>query len=154
MKNEKHGMSYSAEYSCWRSIIKRCHNKNHDSFKYYGGRGVSVCDEWRSSFSAFFCHIGPRPSKRHSVDRIDGSKNYEPGNVRWATPSEQANNRSTRSAIFLFGREMTLTEWARELGISKGCLSRRIQMGWPEEEIKNTPPRSNGRGHWLGPVGS
>jgi hypothetical protein len=81
------------EYDAWQAMKQRCSNPRLRTWKDYGGRGIRVCDEWRASFFAFFDHIGPRPSSKHSVDRIDVNGHYEPGNVRWATPLEQARNR-------------------------------------------------------------
>ena len=78
------------EYTTWSGMISRCKNKND---KNYGGRGIKVCKEWRKSFQAFFDYIGKKPSPDHSIDRINVDGNYEPGNVRWATSKEQANNK-------------------------------------------------------------
>jgi hypothetical protein len=93
--NTKHGQSKSLTklYRAWGYMNTRCYNKNCISFKNYGGRGIQVHPEWRLSFLAFAEHIGEPPTSKHSVDRIDVNGNYEPGNVRWATPSEQAKNR-------------------------------------------------------------
>lgn len=88
----KHGMRQFAEYAIWCGMIKRCENVKDRCFDIYGGRGIKVCDAWRQDFKAFFDHIGPRPSPKHSVDRIDNDRGYEPGNVRWATPQEQRRN--------------------------------------------------------------
>lgn len=88
-----HGQSHRPEYSNWCSMKQRCHNPSNPKFADYGGRGIFVCDEWRHDFPAFYDHIGPKPSPEHSVDRINNALGYEPGNVRWATPIEQANNR-------------------------------------------------------------
>lgn len=87
-----HGMTNTPEYRAWKDLKKRCNNKNIPCFHRYGGRGISVCEEWASSFMAFYDHIGPRPGKNYSVDRIDNDGNYEPGNVRWATRKEQVEN--------------------------------------------------------------
>lgn len=81
------------EYNIWTGIKQRCLNPKTESFRFYGARGITVCDEWRDSFDAFYLHIGPRPSLDHSVDRIDNDGNYQPGNVRWATPDIQMGNR-------------------------------------------------------------
>jgi hypothetical protein len=87
-----HGGTGSVLYGIWAGIKDRCTNPNNESWVDYGGRGIFICDEWKRDFAAFREHIGDRPSPRHSVDRIDNSRGYEPGNVRWATPVEQARN--------------------------------------------------------------
>lgn len=89
----KHGLSREPEHNVWSGMIHRCHNPDSKDYKNYGGRGIVVCDEWRSSFQAFIEHIGRRPSDKHSIDRIDNDGNYEPGNVHWATRIEQNNNK-------------------------------------------------------------
>lgn len=90
----KHGMSYTKEYKAWCGMIERCEGSEREVYvRRYQERGIAVCDEWRHDFQAFLDHIGPAPSRRHSVDRIKNDRGYEPGNVRWATAKEQANNR-------------------------------------------------------------
>jgi hypothetical protein len=87
-----------SEYNSWSSMKKRCFNINNPDYKYYGGRGITVCDEWKKSFKSFFEYIGEKPKdgKRYSIDRIDVNGNYEPGNVRWADGVTQARNRRPR----------------------------------------------------------
>lgn len=92
-RNRTHGMAGIPEYNAWCGIKMRCLNPNNDRFADYGGRGISVCDRWRNSFEAFYADMGPRPSPKHSIDRIDVDGNYEPGNVRWADGSTQTKNR-------------------------------------------------------------
>lgn len=89
-----HGDSGSIEYRTWTRMKARCQNKNYPKFQMYGGRGVTVCDRWSSSFEAFLEDMGRRPANKTSIDRIDGSKGYEPGNCRWADYFEQNNNRT------------------------------------------------------------
>jgi hypothetical protein len=86
------------EYAVWTGIKMRCFNPNATGYKYYGGRGITMCERWRRSYSAFRADVGPRPSRAHSIDRIDNDGNYEPGNVRWATYRQQARNKRRRVA--------------------------------------------------------
>jgi len=83
---------WTAEYRAWQSMIRRCHTPGASTYVKYGAKGTRVCDEWRESFEAFFKYMGPKPTPKHSLDRINPYGHYEPGNVRWATPVEQANN--------------------------------------------------------------
>jgi hypothetical protein len=80
------------EYRAWWNMIRRCHYPSHANYQQYGARGIAVCAEWRESFWSFLDHIGRKPTRRHSIDRIDNDGNYEPGNVRWATAEVQAAN--------------------------------------------------------------
>lgn len=84
----RHGGRRTPEYMAWNSMISRCSNPRHQGFHNYGGRGIRVCDRWRS-FSVFLADMGTRPSPQHSIDRINNDGNYEPANCRWATGSEQ-----------------------------------------------------------------
>ena len=91
--NSTHGQTDTPEYQAWTDAKARCYNPANKRFYAYGARGIRMCRAWRNDFEAFFAHIGPRPKGRYSLDRIDNSKGYRPGNVRWATILEQARNR-------------------------------------------------------------
>jgi hypothetical protein len=87
-----HGGCGTPEYRSWAHLKERCLNPNNKDWKDYGGRGISVCERWLGSFAGFIADMGPRPSPKHSIDRIDVNGNYEPGNCRWADPVTQRNN--------------------------------------------------------------
>lgn len=87
-----HGLHGSRTYLSWRSMIQRCSTPNTNGYENYGGRGITVCDRWRSSFAAFVADMGERPEGM-TLDRVNVNGNYEPSNCRWATPAEQARNR-------------------------------------------------------------
>lgn len=87
----------SDEYKIWVSMKQRCENANNTSYMDYGGRGIRICDEWNESFEQFYKDMGPRPSKKHSIERIDVNGNYDPSNCKWATSVEQIRNQRTRS---------------------------------------------------------
>lgn len=88
-------MSGTVEWNAWQAMIKRCHSPRAGNFAKYGARGITVCDEWRGrgGFERFYEHIGPKPEDADCIDRIDGSRGYEPGNVRWLSWSDSNRNR-------------------------------------------------------------
>lgn len=90
--NQTHGMRKSREYVSWNMMLQRCTNPRHEAYKRYGGRGVTVCEQWRASFEAFFSDMGHRPPGT-SLDRIDVNGHYEPGNCRWADAATQNANK-------------------------------------------------------------
>lgn len=98
LEYEWHGRRKSAEYRAWSQMWQRCTNKKLWSYKYYGKRGIDVCDRWKS-FHSFFKDMGERPGLKHSIDRIDNDGNYEPSNCRWASQKEQRANRSDSKGL-------------------------------------------------------
>ncbi len=133
------------EYQAWRDMNRRCYDSRTESFPNYGGRGISVCEEWRGSFKSFFKYIGIRPDG-HSLERLDSDGNYEPGNVRWATRMDQNSNRCSVVRLEFNGKTMTMREWSGELGINYDCLRYRIQYAkWPLDRALS--PES-----WISPA--
>lgn len=136
----KHGMFGTRLYHIWDSMKARCYNKNHAAYKNYGGRGISVCKDWRKNFESFYKWAIENGYQEHlTIDRIDNNGDYCPQNCRWATYLEQAENR--RSTIFLtvLGETKTISEWSAETGISKSCIRYRLKTGWPEDKIFSNP---------------
>ena len=113
-------------YIVWNSMLKRCRNTADKDYPRYGGRGIRVYEPW-FKFENFLADVGPRPSLSHSIDRFpDNDGDYEPGNVRWATVTEQANNRRSSRPIEFQGKRLTIAQWARELGIRNQTLQARL----------------------------
>lgn len=128
-------MSDTAEYGAWEHMKTRCYNKKVSDYKNYGGRGIKVCDEWRNSFLAFYKDMGEKPTPKHTLDRIDNDGDYEPGNVRWATRLDQANNRRSNHWLTIGDETLTLSQWSKEIGINYYTLKSRLRRGWSTKKI-------------------
>jgi hypothetical protein len=126
-------------YQTWSNMKARCYNPKAANFKYYGGRGIAVCDRWKKSFENFVSDIGPKPSPKYSLDRIDNDKGYSPENCRWATHVEQCNKRTSKTMLTYNGEELPLRTWADKQKINAMTLLSRINMGWSTEEALETP---------------
>jgi hypothetical protein len=124
--SKTHGMRHTREYKSWSEAKQRCHNPKNGKFGWYGARGITVCDEWINDFQAFFNHIGPKPEK-FELDRIDNSKGYEPGNVRWISKKGNLMNRRNTVKVFFMGEEITLDEYSKIIGISYKAAYARLK---------------------------
>lgn len=141
----------SPEYLAWINMNKRCYNKSHQRYNLYGAKGRTVCSRWRTSYPNFLKDMGRRPTKNHSLDRKDNSKNYTPSNCRWGTFQEQQNNKTTNIRLTHGDKTQTLSDWARELDIKYTTLWARIDRGWSTERAfvkkgsgdANSSPRNN-----------
>lgn len=131
--NRTHGQSKTPLYRVWRGMIQRCEDAKHPSFPDYGGRGITICAKWRNSFEAFARDMAPGYRAGLSIDRIDNSLGYFPGNCRWATPTQQNRNRRFNRLITFRGETRCLTEWAELIGVKPTTLSQRLNRGWPLE---------------------
>jgi hypothetical protein len=129
-----HGMSGTSEYVIWSGMISRCFNPSKRAFPDYGGRGITVCERWRNSFSNFYSDMGPRPSRWHSIDREDNDGNYEPGNCRWATRSEQNRNRRDNHLVTVNGVTRCVGEWSELTGIHPEVIRKRLRRGWSDAD--------------------
>jgi hypothetical protein len=123
-----------SEYKTWSGMITRCTNPNSDSYANYGGRGIGVCDEWRS-FENFLRDMGSRPSRNHSLDRIKNELGYSKGNCRWATKTEQARNRRDNRIIDTPSGPMVLCEAAEQFGLTADLIRSRLNSGFPIEKV-------------------
>ncbi len=138
---ETHRQSGTDVYNIWANMRRRCYDQSCDAYRYYGARGVAVCDEWRNSFSAFIADVGPRPSKDHSLDRIDVNGSYCPDNCRWATKRQQQRNKSDNRLIEFRGESKCLAEWAEIGGLPYGTLFDRLRRGMTMERAMTQPYR-------------
>lgn len=138
----KHGLHRTPEYGAWVNMKKRCYSKSHKSYEHYGARGVTVCDRWRESFENFYADMGPRPGPEFSIDRIDNDRGYEPGNCRWATSVEQANNRRGCTCVEVDGKSMTISELARAHSLPRRTVADRLKRGLsPTDAVKTRTSR-------------
>lgn len=134
--NSRHGhagnsadVGRTPTYSSWHEMMQRVNNPRHHAARNYSRRGVVVCDRWRD-FVCFLVDMGERPSSSHTLDRINNNGNYEPGNVRWATRSEQADNRRNTVRLTAYGVTMTRKQWSREHGVKSDTIQKRLEAGW------------------------
>lgn len=139
LKNEKltkHGKYYTRLYRIYNNMKNRCCNKKHRDFQYYGGRGVTVCDEWLDDFTTFYDWAMKNGYKDNlTLDRIDVNGDYEPSNCRWTTPKEQANNTRNNVCLTYNGETKTLHQWADTLGLKYACLYSRYRRKWKIKDI-------------------
>lgn len=136
-----HGMVGTAEHGVWLQMNERCNNPKHKNFHNYGGRGIDVCDRWRgpTGFQAFLDDMGHRPSKRHSIDRIDNDGGYGPKNCEWKTQREQCRNKRNNHMITINGETKALVAWADHYGINGALVCSRIHRGWSEYDALTFP---------------
>lgn len=131
--NRRHGMFGTRVYRIWRGLLHRCLDSKSSSYRFYGARGVTVCERWRDSFEAFYADMGDPPTPAHTIDRRFNDRPYNKANCRWATMKEQQNNRSNNVVIEFAGDSKTLTQWAEHLGFNAKTLQYRIERGWSVE---------------------
>ena len=141
-RNITHGLSHTIEYRIWQGMRNRCYNENNARYYSYGERGITICDRWLNSFENFYADMGHIPSLNHSIDRVDNNGDYEPGNCRWATWEEQANNRRNNVLYNYRGLDYTLAQLSEEFYIKPKTIQMRLIRGSTVEEAIETPIRS------------
>jgi len=119
----------------------RCYTKSNIGYPFYGGRGIVVCERWRTSYENFLSDMGRKPTPEHSLDRIDPNGNYSPDNCRWAVREVQDNNKRTSRLVTFNGQTKTVAQWAQDTGISKGTISNRLDWGWPVADALTWPSK-------------
>lgn len=144
-----HGLSYTPEYRAWQQMRLRCLDPQHRAYPRYGGRGITICDRWKDSPENFVADMGPRPSPRHEIDRVDNDRGYEPDNCRWATRKTNSRNRRSNRMLTHRGETLALAEWCERLNIPRDTVRKRLESGWTVASALETPVREkapNGAG--------
>lgn len=126
----KHGYSQTPEYRAWQCMVKRCTDPENAAWTDYGGRGITVCDRWRTDVVAFIEDMGAKPSELHELDRKDNDGGYEPGNCRWVLRTENNRNRRSNRIVEWNGQKKTLIEWCEITGLPFSTLKWRLDNGW------------------------
>ncbi len=138
-RSTTHGGCGTLEYTSWAMAKRRCLNPNSGHFHYYGGRGIKFLFD---NFEEFLAHIGPKPGKEYSLDRIDNSGNYEYGNVRWATQKNQCRNKRNNRYLTYQNETLCVTDWAERLGLNRTTIRKRLRFGWSVERTLSTPVKA------------
>lgn len=149
-RNQRHGLSHTPEYAVWSGIKQRCLNARSKAYQNYGGRGVTICDRWVHSFENFLEDMGPKPSPQHTIERQDNNGNYEPGNCRWATATEQGRNKRNNRLLEFDGARLTVPEWAERLGVKQDTLYMRLHRGWSVADVLTAPLKERHFITWRG----
>lgn len=132
--SKRHGKIKHDLYYVWAGMKKRCENPNHEYYSRYGGRGITICERWQN-IDNFIEDMNPRPSPKYTIERMDNNKGYSLENCRWATKLEQCSNKSNNRYIEYNNEKLTISQWARKLGINKGTLRDRLDSGWAVEDV-------------------
>ena len=137
----KHNKCYTGEYRSHQNMKSRCYRTTDKYYKDYGGRGIIVCERWlgKKGFENFYKDMGPKPSPKHTLERIKIELNYEPSNCKWATTKEQNRNRTDTHRLEYNGQNYCIGEWAERLGLPPYIIYSRIKSGWSSEKALTTP---------------
>jgi hypothetical protein len=138
IRNTTHGKSNTRIYKSWAHMVARCNNPNDNAYKHYGGRGITVCDEW-TTFEGFYKDMGSSYRDGLTIDRINNNGNYEPSNCKWSTYEEQGNNKRNNHIIEYNGISKSIAQWEKELGYPKDLISAILRRKWSVDRAISTP---------------
>ena len=142
-----HGLSRTRLYKIWRKVMERCYNENHAYYHRYGGRGITMCEEWRNDFMAFReWAMANGYADNLTIDREDNDKGYYPDNCRWITMKEQHNNTSQNHLVTMNGKTQNVTQWCEELDVNRACVYRRLKQGLSPEQAFSYKKRRRKKG--------
>ncbi len=143
-RNFIHGESKNGktvEYEAWKSMKARCYIPSATGYKNYGNRGIKVCSRWKNSFQKFVKDMGRRPSRIHSLERVDVNKGYSPNNCIWGTDEIQGANKRNNHKLTFNGITLTVSQWSRKSGINRGTIHSRLRLGWSVVDTLTIPVR-------------
>ena len=130
------------EYAIWKAIVQKCYNERSADYKNYGGRGISVCDQWKDGFANFLADVGPQPFSGAGLRRLNPTGNFESGNVEWA-------NTRVKHLVDFDGHSMSLRNWAKELGLKERTIRARLRSGWSDKAILSQPLANRDHLKWY-----
>ena len=149
---EQHGKCKSLTYKSWRCMKSRCEDVTHVAYHRYGGRGITVCAEWSTSFTTFLEDMGERPSKDYTIERLDNDKGYTPTNCKWIPRKEQYKTKTqvqSRKVLELYGVKLNMSEWAKVLEVPYSKLVVRKAAGWTDEDTLTKPIAHKSKRHVI-----
>ena len=146
INHQTHGLTETHLYNIWIGMKQRCFSENHSSYSDYGGRGITICEEWKDDFTAFYdWSLRNGWNEGLEIDRMDNNGSYSPENCRWVSRTVQNNNKRNNHYIEYNGKTQTMAQWAKELNMNPVTLKSRIRRGWSIEDAFTKPISNDGK---------